>query len=416
MSTHPESASRALPERPDLRHLRNQAKDLLKAGGAKSLAAAQFQLAREYGFASWPKLKAYVESLTEIGHLKDAIDANDLPRVAAMMERNPELHRAPMGYNKNGPLTWAAECRGGRCSPERLAIARWMLENGSDVHQGGDGPLMRAALSDERIPMMELLVAHGANVNARWDGRYPILFAPCECLAPEALRWLIERGAGLHAVSAEYGNCVQMLVCTYARDPAGKHACLAVFADAGFPLPDTAPMAIHRGRIDLLAACLDRDGDLLHRHFAQSEIYPGELGIKPGEGLHGAPLDGGTLLHMAIDFHEAEIALWLIDRGAEVDARAAIDAEGFGGHTPLFHTTVSLPPRTDSLAQLLLRNGADTNVRTTLRKQLGGAPEKQEMREFHNVTAVEFAERFQEPHMINEAAIAAIGEHTGQSM
>ncbi len=42
-----------------------------------------------------------------------------------------------------------------------------MIENGSDVHQGGDGPLMRAALRGERLPMMELLVAHGADVNRR---------------------------------------------------------------------------------------------------------------------------------------------------------------------------------------------------------------------------------------------------------
>ena len=41
-----------------------------------------------------------------------------------------------------------------------LAPARmkWMIENGSDVHRGGDGPLMRAALKGNRIPMMELLV------------------------------------------------------------------------------------------------------------------------------------------------------------------------------------------------------------------------------------------------------------------
>ena len=106
------------------------------------------------------------------------------------MSRNPALHQAPLGYGKNGPLTWAAECRGVPCSPERLAIARWMLENGSDVHQGGDGPLMRAALADERIPMMELLVAHGADVNARWDGTYPIICGACECLQAESLKWL----------------------------------------------------------------------------------------------------------------------------------------------------------------------------------------------------------------------------------
>ena len=183
--------------RPDLRHLKDQAKDLLKAGGAASLADAQFQLAREYGFASWPKLKAHVESLQEVGQLKAAIDANDLERVQAMMTRNPALHRAPLGYNKNGPLTWVAECRGVPCSPERLAIARWMIEHGSDVHQGGDGPLMRAALSDERIPMMELLVEHGADVNAQWDGRYPIICAPCETLQPGVLKWLIAHGADI---------------------------------------------------------------------------------------------------------------------------------------------------------------------------------------------------------------------------
>ncbi len=182
MSTHPERslperASRTLPERPDLRHLKDQAKDLFQAGDAATLSEAQFKLAREYGFASWPKLKQHVESLAEVGQLKQAIDANDLERVRELMTSNPALHRAPLGYNKNGPLTWIAECRGVSASPERLAIARWMLENGSDVHQGGDGPLMRAALSDKRIPMMELLVEHGADVNAKWDGRYPIICA-----------------------------------------------------------------------------------------------------------------------------------------------------------------------------------------------------------------------------------------------
>ena len=63
MSSDPQESPRQLPERPDLRHLKDQAKDRLKAGQATSLAKAQFQVAREYGFASWPKLKAHVESL-----------------------------------------------------------------------------------------------------------------------------------------------------------------------------------------------------------------------------------------------------------------------------------------------------------------------------------------------------------------
>ena len=41
---------------------------------------------------------------------------------------------------------------------------------------------VHAALNDDRMPMMELLVAHGADVNALWHGHFPILFAPCESL------------------------------------------------------------------------------------------------------------------------------------------------------------------------------------------------------------------------------------------
>jgi len=416
MSTNPQRTSRSLPERPDLRHLKDQAKDLLKAGQAKSLADAQFQLARDYGFASWPKLKAHVELLQEGGQLKAAIDANDLAAIVALMERNPALHQAPLGYNKNGPLTWAAECRGVACSPERLAIARWMIENGSDVHQGGDGPLMRAALSDNRIAMMELLVDCGADVNARWDGRYSIVFAPCETLQARALEWLIAHGADPNVVNSDYGSCVQMLVATYSRNPAGKHACLAVFADAGFPFPDTAPTAIHRGRVDLLAACVERDPSLLERRFREAEIFPAELGIKPREGLHCAPLDGGTLLHMAAEYSEVEIAKWLIAHGAEPNVRAAVDADGFGGHTPLFHTTVTLMIRSAEMAKLLLQSGADPNARATFRKQLQmmGDAEKERMHEYHNVTAIGFAVEFQEPGWINELAVEAIRESGGE--
>jgi hypothetical protein len=73
MSTHSEEPGRKLPENPDLRHLKDQAKDLLKAGQAESLARAQVQIARQNGFASWPKLKAHVESLQLAGPLKLAI-------------------------------------------------------------------------------------------------------------------------------------------------------------------------------------------------------------------------------------------------------------------------------------------------------------------------------------------------------
>jgi ATP-dependent Clp protease ATP-binding subunit ClpC len=61
--------SRNLPKFPDLDYLKKRAKILLRelqsrSRGAK-LTQAQYAIAREYGFASWPKLKAYVESLPQ---------------------------------------------------------------------------------------------------------------------------------------------------------------------------------------------------------------------------------------------------------------------------------------------------------------------------------------------------------------
>lgn len=64
---------RVLPVQPNLEHLKNQAKDLLakrqQDDPAAQLADAQHDLAREYGFASWPKLKAHLASLTPVAHV-----------------------------------------------------------------------------------------------------------------------------------------------------------------------------------------------------------------------------------------------------------------------------------------------------------------------------------------------------------
>jgi hypothetical protein len=60
--------SRVLPPHPNLEHLRKQAKDLLRDWQQRrpdaQLADAQHAIAQDHGFASWPKLRAHVESLT----------------------------------------------------------------------------------------------------------------------------------------------------------------------------------------------------------------------------------------------------------------------------------------------------------------------------------------------------------------
>ncbi len=370
MSTDHHGAPRPLPDRPNLRHLKDQAKDLLKTGAATSLADAQFQIARLYGFASWPKLKAHIESFEEIGQLKQAIDSNDIARVKTMMTRNPALHRAPLGYGEDGPLTWVAECRVPWESPNpaRLAMAEWMITHGSDVHQGGDGPLMRAALNAYRIPMMELLVSHGADVNALWHRHFPIIFASCESMDAAALKWLLDHGANPNCRDHEYeisghpypGTALDYLIAGYMRSQERMGGCIDILLDAGGETKYNAPavLALLRGRLDTLAELIDAEPGLVNKRFV--ELDCGQTG---GRSLL---LQGGTLLHVAAEYGNVAAVALLLDRGADVNARATIDDAGVGGQTAIFHAVTQVDDGGLPVTQLLLERGADLTVRAKL--------------------------------------------------
>ena len=196
---------------------------------------------------------------------------------------------------------------------------------------------------------------------------YETILAAAQAIADQGHIQLVETYADRLAP-------VALLLQTYCRGPQGKHRCLDLVAERGIALPDTPPMAVHRGRIDLLEAHLRRDPQLCHRTFSHQEIYPSELGCHADHSfsfaLHGTPLAGTTLLHMCVDFDEMEIARWLIAHGADVNARAQVDADGFGGQTPLFGCVVSQAylcglQRDAEFARLLLDRGANPNARAS---------------------------------------------------
>lgn len=90
-----------LPAKPNLEHLRKQAKDLLRqwpqgnAATSWKLADAQHAIARNYGFATWPKLKEHVDSLTHLlspaEMLCAAVRDSDAARTARVLATHPEL-------------------------------------------------------------------------------------------------------------------------------------------------------------------------------------------------------------------------------------------------------------------------------------------------------------------------------------
>jgi len=247
-------------------------------------------------------------------------------------------------------------------------MAEWMIAHGSDVHQGGDGPLMRAALNEYRIPMMELLVSHGADVNALWHGHFPIIFAPCESWDPAALKWLLDHGANPNCRDHGYeisghpypGTALDYLIAGYARSLERLSACINILLEAGGATKYDAPavLALLRSRRDGLAEQIDGDPALVNRRFSELDC-----GMSGGRSL---TLQGGTLLHVAAEYGALEAATLLLDRGADVNARATVDGAGVGGHTAIFHAVTQFDDGGLPVTQLLLERGADLTVRVKL--------------------------------------------------
>jgi hypothetical protein len=413
-------ADRHFPVRPNLEQLRHQAKDLLRAvrrGDASALAElrkhhpgrvepdaaqladAQIALARSYGLPSWPRLVLACR-------LTDAIWHDDVDTVRELVLEHPRLlHEDARGVKGNWgpPMSYAANLGRDRI----IAMLREL--GAADVDFAFD----RATLQG-RLDTARRLYAMGARPTR------DAVMGPAETLSGSGLGYLLDLGAPISDQHGDRLAPVALALQTYARNPAGKHRCLELFAEHGIELPDTPTMAVHRGRIDLLEEHLRRDPGLLGRTFSHREIYPPELGCHADESLalHGTPVAGTTLLHMCVEYDEMEIARWLIDRGADVNAVAEIDADGFGGHTALFGCVVSQPYRCGlqqdgAFARLLLEHGADPNARASLRKRLRFVDDET-MHEYRNVTPLDWGERFHDQAWVNRSAMRLIAERAGR--
>ncbi|MFN8574100.1 MAG: ankyrin repeat domain-containing protein [Gemmatimonadaceae bacterium] len=411
--------ARHLPVRPDLDQLRHQAKDLLRAirqgepsaiaefsqnhphppaTTAAKLADAQLALARAYGVSSWPRLVHACE-------LTHAIWEDDLATVRRLVTSFPHLltedARGVRG-NWGPPMSYAANLG-------RDRLIEMLHELGAaDL----DFAIDRAVLQGQ-VRTARRLYALGGRPSLGVMG-------PAETQSPDGMQLLLELGV---TVADESGNRlapVAMLLQTYGRNPQGKHRCLELLNDHGISLPDTPAMAVHRGRIDLLAQHADRDPTVLTRAYTHEEFYPPALGCDADHSLalHGTELANTTLLHLCVDNDEFEIAEWMLSRHVHPDVVGPVDAEGFGGHTALFGCVVSQPYRTgrggDRMARLLLDHGANPNARASLRKRLRFVDDET-MHEYRDVTPISWGERFHDQDWVNPAALRLIAEHGGRA-
>ncbi len=389
-----------LPVRPDLVQLKHQAKDLLRQMRTEvpdpatvKLADAQFALARSYGVVSWPRLVVACD-------LIDAIWEGELERVREIINRNPELltqnARGTEHCNWGTPLSYAANVGDD-------AIVKFLFERG-----GGDlSHAFERACLRSKLPTARLLHSLGARP------RRGAVMGPCETLSASGLALQLELEAELVNERGDRLAPLALVLETYSRNPDGKHGCLEIFARNGYDLPDTPAFAVHRGRIDLLEAWAKRDPDVLHRQFFYDDLYPLALGCHEDRtlALHGTPLDGGTLLHLAVDDDAFEIARWLLEHGVDPNAPAAIDPDSFGGHTALFGCVVSQPYRcsrkSELMAGLLLKHGARADVRASLKKALRFV-EDETLHIYKNVTPREWGEQFHDQAWVNPNVMALL--------
>jgi hypothetical protein len=410
---------RELPVRPNLDQLRRQAKELLRElkSGDRSAAAflrqhhperlrpsqakladAQLALARSYGVASWPRLTLACRTV-------EAIWQDDAEALRELVLRNASLldddARGVKG-NWGAPMAYAANLG-------RHRIVTMLHDLGaSDVQHAFDRAVLQGRVETARR-LYEL--------GARPTG--DTVLGACEAQNSAGLELALELGASLADKHGDRLAPVAMLLQTYSRNAEGKHRCLELVAEHGHELPDTPPMAVHRGRIDLLEAHLSRDPNLFARTFSHEEIYPPELGCAADRSLalHGTPLAGATLLHLCVDNDEIDVARWMIERGADADARAEVDADGFGGHTALFGCVVSQPYRAgrrsgDEFARLLLEHGADPNARASVRKALRFVADET-LHEYRDVTPLAWGERFHDQDWVSKPVLRLIAEYGG---
>lgn len=408
-----------MPVRPDLLQLRHQAKDLLRAvrrgdpsavaeltehhpgrvdPASARLADAQVALARSYGLTSWPRLVLACR-------MTDAIWRNDAATVRTLVLEHPALlheHARGVTGNWGPPMSYAANLG-------RDQIIAMLQELGADDVQFA----FERAVLQGRADTARLLSRMGARPMR------DSIMGPAETLSGAGMAYLLELGAEISDEHGDRFGPVAMVLQTYGRHPAGKHQCLELLASHGVDMPDTPPMAVHRGRIDLLETHLRRDPGVLHRTFSHQEIWPQSLGCHADESLalHGTPLAGTTLLHIAIDYDELEIVRWLLERGADVNAPAATDPEGFGGHTPLFGAVISQVHcarrrEDDTYARLLLGHGANPNARASLRKRIRFIDDES-MHEYRDVTPLTWGRRFHDQAWVSTAAMRLIADAGG---
>ncbi len=124
--------------------------------------------------------------------------------------------------------------------------------------------------------------------------------------------------------------------------------CLRLLLDRGAVLDDPVVAPVLLNDAEELAAAIRANPSVLNHLTTMVSAF--------------TPLVGASLLHVAAEYGNANVARVLIEMGADVNVRASIDEYGLNGHTPLFHTVNSSHNRSAPILKMLLQAGAKTDI------------------------------------------------------
>jgi ankyrin repeat protein len=282
-----------------------------------ALADAQFFLAREHGFTSWPKFARHVQALarahspvSNFEAAADAIVSGDAATLRKLLRDSPELARE-------------------RSTREhRSTLLHYVSANGVED--------FRQKTPANIVEITRLLLDAGAAVDAQSDayGGCTALGLVATSIHPEQagvqialLQTLLDRGARLDHPSAG-GNRHPLINACLAN---GQPNAAEFLASLGAPIDLEAAAAL--GRLDIVKRYFDENGVLqpgANREQMESAfLYACGYGREETVGFlleHGVDpglqnSDGETGLHWAAYGPDVDMARFLLQRGAPVDVK-----------------------------------------------------------------------------------------------
>ena len=147
-----------------------------------------------------------------------------------------------------------------------------------------------------------------------------ILYA-IEVHSVEGIKHYFESGGNPNDILTDGTPLFTLMVEMYTRTPRFK-LCVKTFIDFGLVFEDKALLAVFVDDAEMLEELIKENPDLITKKF---DLFKNTY----------TSLTGGTLLHFCAEYNALACAMILLNYGSDINAKTAIDENGFGGHTPI---------------------------------------------------------------------------------